>query len=318
MESHSFDNLGAVERPTDSRDFGLATYQQPVALPDTFFTQLSVPVYYQGKYGTCGAHAGATLDSTLYNKALSPKYLWKQIKLIDGFPVDVGTDMRSIMKSLLNTGDCSLALSPNDLGASITDYTDPTQLTDAMKKDAYPNDITGYAFIDRPTWQDVKQAIYQNRVVIARVRCGDGWWKDKNGNGSWAEKDVLPLRLGTYASGHFIVLIGYDTTYIYFRNSWSSDWGRGGDGYFALSYLPNVLELGTALALPAPFLFTKDLWLGQKNNDVLQLQKRLGVLQTAFFGPLTFAAVRAYQTSKGIINTGFVGPLTRAALNATL
>ena len=65
-----------------------------------------------------------------------------------------------------------------------------------------------------------------------------------------------------------------------------------------------------------PFTFQKNLWIGMKNADVLELQKRLGVIQTGFFGSLTFAAVRKYQTSKGIPSTGFVGVLTRAALNA--
>jgi hypothetical protein len=67
------------------------------------------------------------------------------------------------------------------------------------------------------------------------------------------------------------------------------------------------------------FLFTKNLWIGMMNNDVLELQKRLKVdYSTApgTFGPRTFRAVQAYQTTKSIIPTGFVGPLTRGALNA--
>lgn len=32
-----------------------------------------------------------------------------------------------------------------------------------------------------------------------------------------------------------------------FRNSWSSAWGVNGDGYFDISYLPNVTEIGTAI-----------------------------------------------------------------------
>lgn len=142
---------GALPRPKDNRDFGLATYQQPVALPETFTQDLStIPVYMQGAYGTCGAHAGTVMDSALYNKALSPKYLWRQIKLIDGYPVEVGTDLRSIMKALTNTGDCSVLLSPNDLGTSITDYTDPSQITEEQRKDAYQQDINSYAFINSP------------------------------------------------------------------------------------------------------------------------------------------------------------------------
>jgi peptidoglycan hydrolase-like protein with peptidoglycan-binding domain len=71
------------------------------------------------------------------------------------------------------------------------------------------------------------------------------------------------------------------------------------------------------------FQFTLNLRFGMRNNDVTELQKVLvaaGFLKidapTGYFGPLTLAAVKAYQTAHGISSTGFVGPLTRAALNA--
>lgn len=61
------------------------------------------------------------------------------------------------------------------------------------------------------------------------------------------------------------------------------------------------------------------------NADVMELQKRLRVAgyftfptDTGYFGPITFAAVKAYQQAHpneiGYV-TGFVGPLTRAVLN---
>lgn len=64
-----------------------------------------------------------------------------------------------------------------------------------------------------------------------------------------------------------------------------------------------------------PFLFEKNLWIGMRNSDVTELQSRLGVIQTGFFGTLTFAAVRQFQTIHSLPSTGFVGPLTRAILN---
>lgn len=72
------------------------------------------------------------------------------------------------------------------------------------------------------------------------------------------------------------------------------------------------------------FRFTVNLRRGMSGNDVMELQKVLATLgffkvaPTGYFGPITLAAVKAYQTSKGIPSTGFVGPLTRAALNAYL
>ena len=68
----------------------------------------------------------------------------------------------------------------------------------------------------------------------------------------------------------------------------------------------------------AGFTFTKNLWYGQENKDVLELQKRLGVDYSTgpgYFGYRTLRAVLKYQKAQGITQTGFVGPLTRAALN---
>ncbi len=66
------------------------------------------------------------------------------------------------------------------------------------------------------------------------------------------------------------------------------------------------------------YTFNTNLKYGMKGNaDVAELQKALGVTPAVGnFGPLTLAAVKAYQTSHGLPSTGFVGALTRAALNA--
>lgn len=314
---YGFENLGGNRRPKDKRDLGLAEYQEPITIPSSFSHDLStIPVLHQGKRPACGSHAGAILDSALTKKTLSPKYLWKQIKLIDGYAPEQGTDLRSIMKSLSKTGDCSIELSPNDLDDTLEEYTDPSTITQEQRDDADKNKIGGYAFINRPSWDDVCRAIYTNKVVIALVECGDGWWKAKNGNNSWNEKDILPLRLGTYVSGHFVVLYGYDEEHIYFRNSWSNSWGKNGNGYFNSSYLPYVYELGTAIQLPDRFIFKNNLWFGKKHDDNIELQKRLGVSPTdRNFGPKTLAAVVKYQKANNITPTGYCGPITRARLN---
>lgn len=206
----------------------------------------------QGKYGTCGGHGGAAFESILEGQDFSPKYLWKQTKKLyaqtSGTDVnaDTGVDMRSIFKSLQNTGVCHEQLCPDVLDDTFAQYTDASVLTDPMLNDAYPHGVTNYAFTDNPTWEQLRQAIYQNKAVIALVDCGDGWWAN-----GWSESATCPLKLGNYASGHFICLWGYDEKYIYFRNSWSSQWGRNGDGYFDASYLPHVKEIGVGLDAPS-------------------------------------------------------------------
>jgi peptidoglycan hydrolase-like protein with peptidoglycan-binding domain len=69
--------------------------------------------------------------------------------------------------------------------------------------------------------------------------------------------------------------------------------------------------------------FSIDLTVGAKGDDVLVLQKMLQEqgyfreVPTGYFGPVTKAAVMAYQATNGISQTGYVGPLTRAMLGGT-
>lgn len=65
--------------------------------------------------------------------------------------------------------------------------------------------------------------------------------------------------------------------------------------------------------------FARNLTVGSTGSDVSCLQQILNVSpKSGYFGPLTLAAVRAYQTSKGFTPANQVGPMTRAALNASL
>jgi Putative peptidoglycan binding domain/Papain family cysteine protease len=310
--------LGGIPRPVDPRDFQLGKYQPPVAIPPSYRVDISaVPVKHQHKWGTCGAHAGSIFDAVLQAiKGVigfdpSPKYLWKQIKTFDGFGLDEGTDMRSIMKALQDYGVCRETSMPNTPEETIEQYSNSAAIDDIDRQEAYEFSIGNYAFVNKPTLDQIKQAIYQNGVVIALVDIGDGWWLP-----SWAPQDILPIKLGNFVGHHFIVLYGYDTDRILFRNSWGTSWALAGDGFFDKSYAPHVLEIGTAITLPVDYVFTNDLGPGQTNVAVQKLQKRLGIAPaTGFFGPKTARAVMQFQKANNITRTGFVGPKTRLALN---
>ncbi len=102
---------------------------------------------------------------------------------------------------------------------------------------------------------------------------------------------------------------------------------------FQFPFIPNTgLALGTGTGMGTgsaggqvlgtfSFRFLSNLGFGNRSEFVLELQKKLAALgffqvqPTGFFGPITRAAVRAFQESRGVISTGFVGPLTRAELN---
>lgn len=311
--------FGGIERIVNPLDFELGAYQPPTEIPEMYVSNLSsIPPYYQGDYPTCGAHAGAFFDSKLQSdrqgtpKILSPKYLWGTIKQFDGFPLEDGTDMTSIFKALIDSGDCDLSLLSNALDTSLFSYSKISNVSPSMRANAAQNLIRNYAFTNNPTFVQIKQAIYRNKVVLALVDIGNGWWLP-----DW--KHVTPARLGNKVGHHFIVLWGYDATKVWFRSSWGNLWAMNGDNYFTEAYVPHVLEIGTAIVLPYQFIFTKDMQRGDSNNDVIQLQRRLKVKpDSGFFGPITLAAVKAYQTANGIPQTGYVGTLTRIRLNTTV
>lgn len=84
-------------------------------------------------------------------------------------------------------------------------------------------------------------------------------------------------------------------------------------------------ESGT---LHVPKIFTRDLTIGMRGDDVMDLQKFLieqkqypEALATGYFGPLTRAALARFQQAQGITPAvGYFGPLTRvraAALEET-
>jgi hypothetical protein len=266
--------IGALPRTPDRRDFKLGLSQAPVQVPAVYMPDRSnIPKKFQGKWGTCGGHAGAMFVSILENLDLSPKYLWKQIKKIDnwkqnGWSLNDGTDIRSIFKALQNTGVCHEALCPDNLQDSIEQYSDPAALTDPMLNDAYPHGVTSYAFTESPSWEQLRQAIFQTGAVVARLDIGDGWWVN-----GWSEAATCPLKLGNKVGGHFVTLWGYDQSYIYFRNSWGTDWGRNGDGYFGRDYLPYVTEIGVGIDGPS----IKQQLVFKYQSLIVQLQKLLSL-----------------------------------------
>src|SRR3989344_3083576 len=55
--------------------------------------------------------------------------------------------------------------------------------------------------------------------------------------------------------------------------------------------------------------------IGSVGVDVQCLQTKVGANADGKFGPMTLAAVKAWQASHGLVADGIVGPMTRAALN---
>lgn len=282
MKAHSF-KASAANTSFDHRDYSLGKLAAPVDNPQVFMQEnaWSAPIYYQGQQPACGAHAGAWLKALLDSyeskpRKYTPRFTWADIKSFDGFNIEDGTDMRSIFKSLANSGALDYGLLENDQTLSLEDYAHPF-ITQDMRDNAAPKIIKTYGFEHGITFDSLKKAIYQNKGVIARMEIGDEWWS-RDGKNTWAEKDILPLRTPqTSVGGHFVVLHSYDENYIYFANSFSEKWGKKGHGYFGPDYIPYVTDAGTAVDIPdelVPALIkTKSLL----ERILLLLKKKMGI-----------------------------------------
>lgn len=242
--------FGGLNRPLDKRDFPLGKVQSPTPIPAVYLPDISsLPTHHQHKLPTCGANSFTWFQEAKFKGRFTPRFSWIRIKAIDGYPLDAGTDMRSIFKSGASDGVCDDFLLPDDSTMDLTPYSAQSAVSQEMKDNAQPKIIQSYAFMEAPfSINQIKQAIYNNKVVLALLRVGESMYSSPSGIISWAEKDIFPLRVPkTIDGGHFVVLYGYDEKYIYFKNSWGPDWGRNGTGYFDVSYLPYVTELGTAI-----------------------------------------------------------------------
>lgn len=309
--------LGGIQRTQNTTDFPLGAFT-PTVCPPSYTTDISnLFTENQMKLPDCGANGGGELKGVQDNFRPSVAYLWKRIKQIDNYPPEAGTDLLSIMKALNKVGVCSFKLLPTDSTQDLKTFTDPSVITQEMDADAQDHRIDTYAFQFNPTMEQIKSAIYTHGVVIALIRVGSEFWTP-----SWAAKDILPLRPPVSpVGGHFILLYGYDKENIYFRNSWGNSWGANGNGYFNSSYIPYVVEMGTAVDTSGG-RFKQNLEYGMANLDVYSLQKFLvkggygNFVPTAFFGEKTRQAVIAYQKAKGIKPTlGFFYQVTRGYVN---
>jgi peptidoglycan hydrolase-like protein with peptidoglycan-binding domain len=304
--------FGGLEREQTEQDVLLASFAPIATRPDVYLPPYIGTIEMQGKQPSCGSHSGQAVKQILGNFRGSPEYLWKKIKLFDGISLDSGTTMECIFKSLKNTGICSSDLMPNNVDVSLTDYADPATITSEMDSNASLNKTGVYAFTFNPTWEQLKQAIYDHKAVIMLLRVGSEWWIP-----SWLEKDILPLRATVpISSGHFVTAYGYDENYIYFENHWSDKWGRNGIGYFGQNYMSRCVEIGTTVNVDAKYIFTKVLKIGSRGFDVKQLQTKLGVTSDGIFGMITKETVMNFQRKNNLTVDGIVGQNTNKILNS--
>jgi len=232
---------GCQKSPKDVRDIQLTKIQPPVPIPDEFVPHYldKIPVLFQNGLGVCSAHAGAHFKQiqeyleTVEIEKYSPRYLWIETKKIDGVPLEAGSYLRAIFKTLQNKGICDYDLLVNDF-SSLQDFSDPALITAKMDNNAQPRIIKHYAFLNDLSFGGLKQAIYQDKAVLMRILVDEGFFRTKSptfATGKW---------------GHLVVGCGYDLDGIYIIDSTEEN-PKLAIKKIRKEYVRFITEAGTAL-----------------------------------------------------------------------
>lgn len=238
-------NLGAIARSYDNRDLKLGQVAQTkTIIPLSFASDVSqVKKLFQNGYPACGAHAGSGLKEIKEFQerkipvAFSPRYLWKKIKEIDGFALEVGTNMRYILKVLSSSGVCDYDLLPNVYGVSLKEYTQAI-ITQQMEDNAQVNIIKSYGFLPEGfSIQELKESIYNNGAVLMLIHCDDNFFGT-----------TTPIFIEK-KYGHFVVAYGYDENWIYIMDSTEEDTNKSLKKMNVL-FFPFIREVGTVTDIP--------------------------------------------------------------------
>jgi peptidoglycan hydrolase-like protein with peptidoglycan-binding domain len=218
---------------------------------------------------------------------------------------------------MVKIGCCTTNLLPNDVTLNDHDYSRAT-ITQAMLNEAAQYTIPAYSFVN-PDQYSIRHAIYHKGTVGLMFQIGAEWYTP-----DWFPQNINPLKPPHPVIGQHEVTGEHWTDQLEgIENSWSNQWNEAGYAEYNLSnYAPlQVICIDDYMVdfnpnQPVQFKFNKDMSYGQTNPDILQLQKRLGVIQTGYFGTLTRAAVVKYQQSHNIVPAvGYCGILTRTSLN---
>jgi len=164
--------------------------------------------------------------------------------------------------------------------------------------------LSGYAQLPLDPYSLAKGILDSKAGILARYSLGSEWWLPTHD-----PKDIDPLKSPKFViSGHAVTKSRFDFSKderFEIANSWGTDWCDVGNAHAVFpeyhcteAWIPYYDQVPT----PAPqkFVFTQDMKFGDRSEDVKQLQKRLGVNQTGFYGDLTKAAVLNFQLNNGI------------------
>ena len=191
---------------------------------------------------------------------------------------------------------------------------------------------------------EIAKAVSNDKLVISRFVVGDNTYKDINGNVTWDNKKLSPLRRPKIVDGGHLWCIkaykGLDENQIgTLVNSWSENWADEGcidfnlkeqSGLFTEAWVIDDIPL-SVIEEARKNDFRIDLKLGMNHPDVKKLQIWLNKNgytisasgagsagnETSFYGNLTRQAVIKLQKMNKIVPAvGYFGKVTRGYINS--
>lgn len=321
---------GGILSPVDERDYkweNMLGGAVPFNWNLGYDVKCDISLKDQGSSGSCGGQAtsyyGEVLEykSTKTREERSARFIYAQASL--GLPGG-GTYLRDNFNIATKQGwaeESVLTSYSNGLPPDEAFMNIKTDITDIVRANASKSKALSYATVDPKNIDSVAQAIANNYGAVLLIK--------GTNNGTWLSKFPAVTKPGDVTWGHFLYACGAELIggkkYIKVRNSWGNI-GDSGYQWISEDFFTNgyIYEVRTMIFndKPAKFQFTKNLNIGMRNGDVLNLQYRLvdegfaTFEPTGFFGAQTLKAVINYQKAKGIKPAvGYVGELTRAELN---
>ncbi len=318
---------GGLVSPEDPRDYQwseLGMGAIPFNWELGYDIKIPISLKNQNGSGSCGGQAmayyGEVLESlaTKTTEERSAKFIYAQTAVPGS-----GSYLRDNCEIAVKQGWATESVLPsyeNGNPPSEAFMTRKEDITEAVRANATQSRALSYAMVDRKNIDAVAQAIANNHGAIILLR-GEN-------NGTWYTPYPFVTN-GTGQWGHFLYCCGAKLIagkkYIKVKNSWGNV-GENGYQYISEDFFTNgyIYEVRTMVFndKPSKFIFNKDLHVGMRNADVLQLHHRLvdegyaTFEPTGYFGQATLRAVIKYQRAKGITPAvGYCGKLTRASLN---
>ena len=241
-----FRKLGAIPYTRTGQELAAAA---PAIAPTTYNDPafFLTPILMQSQTPECGGFSLAFALSYLraQDEKLSGSFSYAYEKTVDGVPNEEGTFITAIGEAAKQSGSCLYPLFPDDGNTTIDpngNLTPYSQASAQAIQDAATRAGWLSLMLTDLSWNGLQAAIAKYKCVIVEAQVGEEWWTAPNGTISWEEKDVLPLRPpAKVIDSHFFVLGGkFDSSNTWFANSWSTEWGHQGFGYFGQDYIPFV------------------------------------------------------------------------------